>query len=145
MAAAALLRARSRLRRGPAAREDREKQQAAREGKAQRANGDRDPQALLPGRTVRPTGTGSRPAPNASSSSVQFPAPPAEALRWLLSMLNGTAQTVHQNMVNGREAQDANRSAENGAGSQNGVAPVIISASSRPVTGPSVRPQCAWP
>jgi len=33
-----------------------------------------------------------------------------------------------------------NRSAENGAGSANGASPVIISASSRPDTGPSVSP-----
>ena len=30
-------------------------------------------------------------------------------------------------------------------GSMNGVSPVIISASSRPLTGPSVRPRCWWP
>ena len=42
-------------------------------------------------------------------------------------------------------AQAAKRSAAYGAGSQNGVAPVIISAISRPLTGPSVRPQWAWP
>ena len=38
-----------------------------------------------------------------------------------------------------------NRSARYGAGSENGVAPVIMSAISRPVTGPSVSPQWAWP
>ena len=38
-----------------------------------------------------------------------------------------------------------NRSARYGAGSQNGVSPVIISAIMRPVAGPSVSPQCAWP
>ena len=36
-----------------------------------------------------------------------------------------------------------NRSALKGLGSQNGVAPVIISAINRPVAGPSVNPQ--WP
>jgi hypothetical protein len=34
-----------------------------------------------------------------------------------------------------------NLSAPYGAGSQNGVAPVIISAINRPVAGPSVKPQ----
>src|SRR5215469_2391405 len=38
-----------------------------------------------------------------------------------------------------------NRSAAYGAGSMNGVAPVIISAMRRPVTGPNVSPQWAWP
>jgi hypothetical protein len=38
-------------------------------------------------------------------------------------------------------AYDPKRSARNGLGSQNGVAPVIISAINRPVTGPSVSPQ----
>src|ERR1039458_8720476 len=38
-----------------------------------------------------------------------------------------------------------NRSARYGAGSQNGDAPVIISAIMRPVAGPSVSPQWAWP
>src|SRR5580704_17717970 len=37
------------------------------------------------------------------------------------------------------------RSAPYGAGSQKGVAPVSISARSRPVAGPSVRPQWPWP
>ena len=37
------------------------------------------------------------------------------------------------------------RSARYGAGSQNGASPAIISAIMRPVAGPSVRPQCAWP
>src|SRR6267154_2068331 len=59
-------------------------------------------------------------------------------------MLQRAAQTDPLNSVNARN-YDANRSAEYGAGSLNGVAPVIISASSRPDTGPSVRPQWAWP
>src|SRR5262249_39832714 len=39
----------------------------------------------------------------------------------------------------------SNRSARNGLGSQNGVAPAISSATRRPVAGPSVSPQWAWP
>ena len=38
-----------------------------------------------------------------------------------------------------------NRSGLKGLGSQNGVAPVIISAINRPVAGPSVNPQCPCP
>src|ERR1700741_1360351 len=41
------------------------------------------------------------------------------------------------------KAHFPNRSALKGLGSQNGVAPVIISAINRPVAGPSVSPQ--WP
>jgi len=43
----------------------------------------------------------------------------------------------------GDNAHFPNRSALKGLGSQNGVAPVIISAINRPVAGPSVNPQ--WP
>ncbi len=44
-------------------------------------------------------------------------------------------------------ADMVNRNArpQTGAGSANGVSPVIISASRRPVAGPSVRPWCWWP
>ena len=57
-------------------------------------------------------------------------------------MLNRPAQIHLRDTVNAR-GQDTNRSAAYGAGSQNGVAPVIISAKSRPDTGPSVSPQWA--
>lgn len=45
-------------------------------------------------------------------------------------------------VVRGGGGPHPNRSARNGAGSTNGVSPVIISARSRPVIGPSVSPRC---
>jgi hypothetical protein len=50
------------------------------------------------------------------------------ARAWLLTMRFGTAQCY------------PNRSAAKGLGSANGVSPVIISESRRPLTGPSVKP-----
>ena len=52
-----------------------------------------------------------------------------------------SAGPAHRLLPNARQ----NRSARNGAGSTIGVSPLIICASSRPLTGPSVSPRCWWP
>lgn len=55
-------------------------------------------------------------------------------------ILDGSRTLYHASATWSTPAGYANRSTENGAGSMNGVSPVIISASSRPDTGPSVSP-----